>query len=76
MNTVTAPASSKLNTLGDIQREMKLLRSFVVSVIGEDKEGKYNQKFVNEIFNAVREKPARSFGNPKSFLYELRGLSG
>lgn len=68
------PTSSKLNTLENIQREMKLFRSFVVSVIGEDKEGKYNQKFVNELFKAIKEKPTRSFNNSKYFLDELRKI--
>lgn len=74
MSTTTISTHSKLNTLENIQREMKLFRSFVVSVIGEDKEGKYNQKFVNEMFKAIKEKPTHSFGGSKSFLDELRKI--
>lgn len=74
MSTAIIPTHSKLNTLENIQREMKLFRSFVVSVIGKDKEGKYNQKFVNEMFRAIKEKPIHSFSGSKSFLDELRKI--
>lgn len=74
MNTATNPnsASSRLNTLEKIRREVNLLRSFAISMIGEDKEGKYNPKFSSEILKATKEKPTQSFRDSRSFLDEIR----
>jgi hypothetical protein len=40
----------------DLQREVNLLRSFVIGIIKKDKEGKYRPKFIKEVFRALREK--------------------
>lgn len=57
--------------LFELQQEVDILRSAVISVIGKDDEGDYNPQFVKDMFKAVGEKPTRSFKNVKSFLSEL-----
>ena len=51
-------------------KEIEMLRSFAVSIVGRDAEGEYSQEFVREILNAVHEKPLRRFhfASAKAFL--------
>ena len=70
--TITA---NKLNTKIDkLEQEIRILRSFLISVVGEDEEGEYHPRFVKEILKAAREKPDHSFKSKNSFLAALRGL--
>lgn len=62
----------KISFNKNVKSEIKLLRSFVMSMIQEDKEGKYDPKFVKEILRAIKEKPTHFFFDSKSFLKELR----
>lgn len=57
--------------LFELQQEVDILRSAIISVIGKDNEGRYNPQFVKDIFKAVHENPIRSFKNAASFLSEL-----
>lgn len=57
--------------LENLKQQVQFLHSFLISLIGEDKEGKYNPKFVKEILESVREIPSLSFQNVKTFLKEL-----
>lgn len=52
----------------ELRREVNLLRSFVIGMIKKDKEGKYHQKFVKEVLQALREKTGYAFEDKKSFL--------
>lgn len=53
--TITA---NKLNTKIDkLEQEIRILRSFLISIVGEDRDGKYRSEFVKEILRAAREKP-------------------
>lgn len=61
----------KIN-IADLQREINLLRSFVIGCIKKDKEGKYRPKFVKEVFQALREKAEYTFEDKKSFSNDLR----
>lgn len=62
----------RLNTeLGALKREVRTLRSLMISVVGRDEEGAYRPQFAREILNAAREKPSRSFRNARAFLAEL-----
>jgi hypothetical protein len=58
--------------IADLQREINLLRSFVVGYVKKDKEGKYRQKFIKDSFRAIREKAEYAFENKISFLNHLR----
>lgn len=57
--------------LFELQQEVDILRSAIISVIGKDDEGDYNPQFVKDIFKAIGEKPTRSFKDAASFLNEL-----
>ncbi|MSU54801.1 MAG: hypothetical protein EXS48_03165 [Candidatus Staskawiczbacteria bacterium] len=56
-----------------LERELELLRSFVIGQFGGDPEGEYNPKFVKEILKAAKEKPKYEFKDGKSFLKQIRG---
>jgi len=58
--------------IADLQREVNLLRSFVIGMIKKDKEGKYHPKFIKEVLRALREKAEYIFEDKKSFLNQLR----
>lgn len=58
--------------IAELQQEVNLLRSFVIGILKEDKEGKYRSKFVKEVFKALREKAEYVFEDKKSFLKHLR----
>mgnify|MGYP001614304097 CR=1 FL=1 len=73
--TQTGAVVNKLNTkLSKLEKEVYALRSFLISVVGEDEEGEYHPRFVKEILKAAREKPDHSFKSKNSFLAALRGL--
>ena len=55
-----------------IQREVQLLRSFVIGMAGRDGEGAYRSEFVKHILSAANEKQIHQFSNIKSFLKHLR----
>lgn len=54
-----------------LEKEVELLRSFVIGIAGKDKEGEYNPEFVDRIFRALKEKPDFKFTGSKSFLHQL-----
>lgn len=54
-----------------IEKEVRSVRSFLISVAGKDKEGNYNSKFVREIQKAANEDPIQKFKNAESFLQAL-----
>jgi len=62
----------KKANIADLQREINLLRSFVIGCVRKDKEGKYRQKFIKDTFRAVQEKEEHTFENKTSFLNRLR----
>jgi len=52
----------------DLQREVNLLRSFVIGCVKKDREGRYRSKFIKEALRALREKTEYNFEDKKSFL--------
>mgnify|MGYP001569639760 FL=1 len=56
-----------------LEKEVKMLRSFAISIVGRDPEGEYRPEFVREMLRAVNEKPHRRFrfANAKAFLAEI-----
>lgn len=54
-----------------LQKEVKLLRSFMIGVAGTDKEGAYRPEFVKSILSSVNENPTHTFRDAKSFLAHL-----
>ncbi len=69
---VQITTNHKKANIADLQQEVNLLRSFVIGIVKEDKEGKYRSKFVKEVFKALREKAEYVFEDKKSFLKHLR----
>lgn len=65
----TTETNNRVETLG---KEVGLLRSLVIGILGKDEEGGYRPEFVEKILRAVREKATHSFKNEKSFLGHLK----
>ena len=55
----------------ELQREVSMLRSAVISIIGRDDEGVYKPEFVKEILEAATETPQYHFRGKNSFLADL-----
>lgn len=51
--------------------EVRLLRSSLFSIIGEDREGRYRPSFVRAILGASREKPTKTFTDVATFLRDI-----
>ncbi|MBI2054085.1 MAG: hypothetical protein HYT36_02025 [Candidatus Staskawiczbacteria bacterium] len=56
-----------------LEREVELLRSFVIGQIGKDPEGEYNPAFVKKFLREANEKPKYEFKDANSFLKHIRG---
>lgn len=59
------------NNVQELQREVSILRSAIISIIGEDDEGAYRPEFVKEILDAATETPQYRFRGKDSFLADL-----
>lgn len=57
-----------------LERDVGLLRSAVIGLIGRDPEGEYRPKFVRRIFESLQEKPDYTFTSPEQFLADIRKL--
>jgi len=57
-----------------LEREIKILRSAFISVVGKDKEGEYRPEFVHRILETIKERPGLTFVNPRSFLDQLKRI--
>ncbi|MBI1957152.1 MAG: hypothetical protein HYS44_01710 [Candidatus Niyogibacteria bacterium] len=55
-----------------LEKEVGLLRSFVIGQAGKDPEGKYNPDFVQRALKAAHEGPRHEFRDEKSFLKHVR----
>lgn len=64
-------ATETNNRIIHLGKEVELLRSLVIGVLGKDKEGNYRSEFVEKILRAIRGKALYSFKNEKSFLKRL-----
>ena len=65
-------ATKTNNHIATLGKEVELLRSLVIGILGRDKEGEYRPEFVKKILGSVREKAPHSFKNGKSFLKHFR----
>lgn len=59
------------NNIQELQKEISLLRSAVISIIGKDDEGVYRPEFVKEILEAATETPQYRFQGKNSFLADF-----
>ncbi|MBI2038968.1 MAG: hypothetical protein HYT22_01645 [Candidatus Niyogibacteria bacterium] len=55
-----------------LEKEVGLLRSFVIGQAGKDPEGKYNSDFAERALKAAQEGPRYEFRDAKSFLKRVR----
>jgi len=55
-----------------LEKEVKMLRSFVISIVGKDPEGDYRPEFVRKALRDANLVPTKRFENAKKFLAELR----
>lgn len=53
-------------TIEKLKKEIKQLRSFIVSVAGEDPEGDYRSEFIKRVKRASAEKPIYEYIGPNS----------
>ena len=45
----------------NLREEVKLLRSVIISIIGEDTEGRYKPSFVKNVLQTAKEVPTSEF---------------
>lgn len=51
-----------------LETDVLLMRSLLISLVGEDDEGEYRPEFVREMLARASEKPTHTFKNKKQFL--------
>jgi len=56
----------------DLIKEIKALRSFLIGILGKDKEGDYRPEFVHKVLKAARKKPTFIFKGKKAFLQQIK----
>ena len=54
-----------------LEKEVTLLRSFVIGTAGKDREGHYKPEFVDKILNSLEHSPKHQFKDSASFLEKL-----
>ena len=59
------------NSLNELKKEVQMLRSFAISMVGKDDEGTYKPEFVRELLRSARVRPTRRFTGAKDFLADL-----
>lgn len=65
----------KLNdNIFHLQKEIELLRSFIIGLIGKDKEGEYNPEFIKSVLKANTEKTVLIFKDKKTFLSQIQKI--
>ncbi len=62
----------KSSTVKELQKEVELLRSFVIGHLGKDSEGEYRPEFIKRILKAsADDKVGHVFKDKESFLNYL-----
>ena len=56
----------------ELEKEVGLLRSFVIGQAGRDHEGEYNPAFARRVLKAAQESPVYESKNATSFLQHIR----
>ncbi len=63
---------SKNNSVLELEKEVGLLRSYVIGTAGKDEEGEYRPEFVESMLKSLKEEPKQTFESPKGFLKQLK----
>lgn len=58
----------------ELKREVRSLRSLIISMVGEDKEGNYHPEFVRDLLESIEEKSTYRYTGPGSLLKQLKDL--
>lgn len=58
------------STKTTVEKEVQLLRSFVIGLAGKDPEGNYKPEFVERVLKSLDEKPQYEFTGSQSFNVE------
>ncbi len=61
-------------SLRQLTADVRLLRSLIISIVGEDPEGAYRPSFVRALRRAVSERPTRIFRGSSSFLSDVNDV--
>ena len=56
----------------ELKKDIRFLKSFLIGILGKDKEGEYNPEFVKEVLRIAKKKPCFKFKSKKVFLEELK----
>jgi hypothetical protein len=72
---MTKKSLEKLKPISNLKEEIRSLRSFLIWILGKDREGEYSSKFVRRILRSAREKAIFTFKNKESFLKQIRKKS-
>lgn len=67
-----ANKTSSLSQFSKLEKEIQLLRSFLIGVAGKDKEGNYRPEFVRKVLKAAQEKEKFTFKDKGSLLSRLQ----
>lgn len=62
----------KLNNFSKLREEIKSLRSFIIGILGKDREGEYKPEFIRKILKTAQEKADFTFKNKKEFLKQIK----
>lgn len=60
-------------TTATLAKEVRMLRSLAISIVGRDPEGEYRPEFVRKALREANRVPTERFESAKKFLAELRG---
>jgi hypothetical protein len=55
-----------------LEKEVRMLRSFAISIVGKDPEGEYRPEFVRQALRDANRVPTKRFVSAKKFLADLR----
>lgn len=57
--------------IDQLKREVAILRSFVIGIVGTDPEGEYRPEFVEQVLKAAQEPMTEKFTDAASFLEQV-----
>ncbi|MDD4989747.1 MAG: hypothetical protein PHW31_00325 [Candidatus Pacebacteria bacterium] len=60
------------NKISQLQMENRFLRSFVIGILGKDKEGNYRPDFVKKIIKKTEEEGEFCFCGSEDFMKKIR----
>lgn len=59
---------SKKSSVLELEKEVELLRSYVIGTAGKDSEGSYRPEFVEKVLRSLNDEVVYEFKNSKDFL--------